>query len=102
MIITKANEENRITLLLEGWLDTEAAPALGEEIEKIEEAEEILLDMDKVEYMSSSGLRQIVAAYRKARELDASFSAVNVHPEIMSIFSLTGLDKKFTIKAAQV
>ncbi len=101
MNITKETNGNKVTLLLDGWLDMEAAPLLGEEIEKIEGAEEIVIDFDKVEYMSSAGLRQIIAAHKMAKEQGAAFSLTGVHPEIMSIFMLTNLDKKLTITAAE-
>lgn len=42
MIITKAYEEDRNIFLPEGWLDTEAAPALGEEIKITEGTGDIL------------------------------------------------------------
>ena len=100
MNITKTVENKQITLILDGWLDTLAAPLLGKEIEMIDEAEKIVLDFDKTEYLSSSGLRQIVAIHKKARELEAELSIINVHEEIMSIFSLTGLDKKIKIVPA--
>lgn len=101
MIITKTSEDRKITLALEGWLDTEAAPLLGEEIEKIEDAAEIILDFDKVEYISSSGLRQVVAAHKKAKEMEAELRMINAHVEVMSVFSLTGLDKKLSIEPAE-
>ena len=100
MNITKVNDVNKVTLLLDGWLDTEAAPLLGQEIETIESAGEIVIDLDKVEYMSSSGLRQILAAHKKAKELEAALTLINVRPEIMNIFKLTGLEKKLSIMAA--
>lgn len=100
MTITKSNENGKITLSLDGWLDTAAAPTLGAEVEAIEAADEIILDFDKVEYMSSSGLRQVVAAHRKAKELGAKLTVCRVHNEIMSIFALTGLDKKLTVTEA--
>lgn len=99
MNITKTEAEGKITLALDGWLDTISSPELGEEVDKIEKADEIIIDFDKVEYMASAGLRQIVACHRKAREVGAEFSVVNVGNETMSIFTLTGLDKKLTIKA---
>ena len=100
MIITKVNGENKVTLLLDGWLDTDAAPLLGKEIETIEGAVEIVIDLDKVEYMSSSGLRQIIAANKKAKEQGGTLTLINVHDEIMSIFELTRLDKKLSINKA--
>lgn len=101
MNITKTKEDRKITLQLDGWLDTEAAPLLGEEIEKIEDAAEIILDFDKVEYISSSGLRQVVAAHKKAKAMEAELTVINAHTEIMTVFSLTGLDKKLSIEPAE-
>lgn len=97
MNISKQNNDGNITIKLDGWLDTLSSPQLGEEIEKIEKAESIVLDFDRVEYLSSSGLRQIVACHRKSKELEAEFSVINVCNEVMSIFRLTNIDKKLNI-----
>ena len=99
MNITTVKNEKEITLQLDGWLDTLSSPVLAAEVEKISEASAIILDFENVEYIASSGLRQVVATHRKARELGAEFYVINVCPEIMSIFSLTGLEKKLNIKA---
>ena len=56
-----------------------------------------LVDFTKVEYISSAGIRMIVATHRKAKELSASFSVIHVNPEVMSILAMTGLDKKISI-----
>lgn len=101
MDIKKTQEQGKITLVLDGWLDTAAAPKLASEVESITTATQIVLDFDKVEYLSSSGLRQIVAAHKKAKEINAEFAIINAHSEIMSIFQLTALDKKILIKPAE-
>ena len=99
MNITTTNENGKVTLALDGWLDTLSAPELGRAVEAVTSASELVLDLDAVDYMSSSGLRQIVASHRKAKELEAAFSVVNVGTEVMSIFRLTGIDKKLNITA---
>ena len=97
MTITKLNEDGRITLRLDGWLDTLSAPALGEAVDAIDAADAIVLDFSAVEYIASAGLRQVVACSRRAKELDAAFSVEQAGTEVMSIFRLTGLDKKLCI-----
>ena len=97
MTIETIKNDKEITLKLDGWLDTVSSPELGAVVDAIEEATALTLDFDKVEYIASSGLRQVVASHRKAKELGAAFSVVNVGTETMSIFELTGLDKKITI-----
>ena len=97
MNIETIRDANKITLKLDGWLDTASSPELGEAVAKISNAEEIVLDFEKVEYMSSSGLREVVACYKKAKDLQSAFSVISVNSDIMSIFELTGIDKKITI-----
>ena len=55
-------------------------------MDDIQAAETIVLDFEKVEYMASAGLRQVIAAHKRARLLNAAFSVVNVVPGVMSIF----------------
>lgn len=99
MTIEKTEQDGRVTLKLDGWLDTVSAPQLGAAVEGIEAAKAIVLDFEKVEYIASSGLRQVVACHKKARQLGAAFSLVRVGTEAMNIFRLTGLDKKLDITA---
>lgn len=101
MIITKTENNGQITLKLDGWLDTLSSPELGQAVDSIESAAGIILDFEKVEYIASSGLRQVVACHRKAKELGASYSIINVCTETMSIFEMTGLDKKINITKKQ-
>ena len=97
MTITRIEENGTVTLQLDGWLDVGSSPELGAAVNEITEAAAIVLDFEKVEYIASSGLRQVVACTKKARDLDAAFSVINVGAEVMSIFQLTGLYKKIDI-----
>lgn len=99
MTIQQIKDNGKITFVLDGWLDTMSSPELGKDIEEISSATEIVLDFDKVEYMASAGLRQVVACNKKAKDLNAKFSVINANAETMSIFKLTGIDKKITIIA---
>lgn len=99
MTITKKISGDAITFELDGWLDALSSPELGAEVDAVEKASAIVLDFDKVEFMASAGLRQVVAAHRKAKELGADFALINVGTETMSVLTLTGLDKKLDIRA---
>ena len=99
MNITETNENGIVRFVLEGWLDTASSPELGEKVEAVTEASALILDFDMVEYMSSAGLRQVIATHKKSKALGASFSVVNVCPTVMSIFKMTNIDKKLDIKA---
>lgn len=99
MKISKSIENGTVTLSPEGWLDTATSPELGEMVDGVTEASTLVLDFDLVEYMSSAGLRQVLAAHKKAKSLNAAFAVRNVCPTVMSIFKMTNIDKKLDIEA---
>ena len=96
MTIITSNEGNTHIMTIEGWLDTKTAPELEEQIDKIpDSAEELVLDLAGLEYISSAGIRQFVAAYKK---MGGSFKLRNVRQEIQDVMKLTGLTGKFTFE----
>lgn len=97
MTITKKVENSTVTLLVEGWLDTQSSPELGKEIQGLSDVENLILDFEKLEYISSSGLREVVSAYKKMKDAGGTFSIVGVSSEVMDVFKLTGFDKKLDI-----
>lgn len=97
MTITKTVENNTVILSVEGWLDTKASPELGKEIDALSDMEALVLDFEKLEYIASSGLREILAAYKKMQGMNGTFSVINVGNEVMEIFKLAGFDKKLDI-----
>ena len=98
MTIEQKNENGILTVLLDGWLDHDSSPDLEAVIAEISEARQLIIDFMKVEYISSAGIRALVSAHRKAKELGAEFSVINVNAEVMSILSMTGLNKKLDIR----
>ncbi len=97
MNITKKIEGGKVTILLEGWLDTVAAPKLNEAVSELGEAEELIFDFEKVDYISSSGLREVVVAFKKQMAANHAFSIINVNEDVKSIFKLTKIDTKIKI-----
>ena len=96
MTVEKNVCENAAEMKLIGWLDTQTAPELDAEIKALgEEITSLTLDFEKLEYISSAGLRLIVAAYKK---MNGALTIRNVSGEIMSVIKMTGLDKRIDIK----
>ena len=94
MEITKAIDKSKATLALQGWLDTQTAPEFGAALDELpEEVESLTVDCRGLEYISSAGVRQIVAAHKKMGNL----TLTNVSAEIMEVFKLTGIDKRLNI-----
>ena len=66
MEIISKKDGNKATMEIIGWLDTQTAPQLEEELVKLEEEiTSLVFDFAQLEYISSAGLRQVVAAYKK-------------------------------------
>ena len=96
MNITKSMNGNEETLKVEGWLDTQAAPELLAELEKIDDhVDSLVMDFSGLEYMSSTGLRALVVAYEKVK---GALVIKNASMRIRSILKTTGLDKKIRIE----
>ena len=96
MKIEKEINGNVAVLKLEGWLDTQTTAEFAKELNALEDSiKELILDFEKVEYTSSAGLRQIVAAHKK---MNGNLIVKNVCSEIMDVFKLTGFDKHLHIE----
>ncbi len=96
MTITKTITDKKAELKLSGWLDTQSAPQLAQELQNLEGGIDFLsLDLAEVEYISSAGLRQLVAAYK---QMNGSFALRNVSDELLDVIHMTGLDRKIRIE----
>ncbi len=90
MNIIKKTEGNKLTIALEGRLDTNTSPQLEGELRKsVEGITELVLDLADLVYVSSSGLRVLLSA-QKVMNRQGSMVIRNVRPEIMDIFEVTG------------
>ena len=96
-LITKKDGSN-VTIEITGWLDTQTAPQLGEELSKLDDSvTSLVFDFAKLEYISSAGLRQVIVAYKKMADKDG-FKIINISDEVYDVFKLTGFDQKINIE----
>ncbi len=65
-------------------------------------ARQIVLDFRLTTFMDSSGLGALVSNFKTAKEQGIELSLRNVHPQVMTVLSLTGLDQVFSIEAREV
>ena len=73
-----------------GRLDTITAPALDKTInEDIADTKNLVLDLKSLEYISSAGLRVLLSAQKKMQKI-GSMKVMNVCPEVMDVFEMTG------------
>ena len=96
--ISKKIENENTIIALEGRLDTVTAPELEKELKDIlEGSKSLTFDFAKLEYISSAGLRVILAA-QKVMSKQGEMKVCNVNETIMEIFEVTGFSDILTIE----
>ena len=96
--IETKNENNTLTVFLVGRLDTTTAPQLETELkDALDGITSFVLDMEKLDYVSSAGLRVILSA-QKRMNAQGSMKIVHVSETIMEIFDVTGFTDILTIE----
>ena len=96
--ITKKTEGTTLTLQLSGRLDTDTAAQLDDEIAALPDMiTNLVMDMDDLEYVASSGLRVLLMATKTMRNRGGECTMINVPDLIAEVFEMTGLDDVFTI-----
>ncbi len=98
MEIIKKQDADALTISIEGRLDTMTAPAFENEIKSsLDGIASLILDFEKLEYVSSAGLRVILAA-QKVMNKQGEMKIHNVNEEIMDVFEITGFTDILTIE----
>ena len=97
----KANfsEDQILTIYMEGSIDSNTAPEAERQIMEIYNAytsKAVVLDAEKLTYISSSGLRVLL----KLRKLEENLKLVNVSSEIYEILEMTGFTDLFPVTQA--
>ena len=78
------------TIEIVGRLDTITAPALDKTInDDLGDTKNLVLDLKGMEYISSAGLRVLLGAQKKMQKI-GSMKVINVCPEVMDVFEMTG------------
>lgn len=86
----KIEKKNAETLALVGRLDTMTAPELEAEISAmLPTVQSLTLDMEKLDYISSAGLRVILKT-QKAMEKKSGLKLTHVSDEVKEVFDITG------------
>ena len=98
MIIEKNLNGSELTITISGRLDTTTAPQLEAEFKQsIAGVEKLVLDFAALEYLSSAGLRVLLAA-QKVMNKQGEMIIKNVNATINEIFEVTGFIDILTIE----
>ena len=91
MNITKTVEGKKLTVALEGRLDTLTAPELEESLSSaLEGIKELVLDLSGLEYLSSAGLRVVLSTFKTVSAAEGKMTICNANEMVSKVFELTG------------
>ena len=92
-------ERGRTVVEVTGEIDVYTAPKLREKlIDLVNKGKfHLLVDMEKVEFLDSTGLGVLVGGLKRVRAHDGSLELVCTQERILKIFRITGLTKVFGI-----
>ena len=90
MTIDPEQKNETLTLHIEGRLDTITSPELEKVINELpSEISVLILDLKKLTYVSSAGLRVLLVAQKKMNHL-GSMKLTGVCADVMDVLEMTG------------
>ena len=97
MTINKEVNGSKLNIALVGRLDTTTSPELEKELKtSLDGIQELVLDFAQLEYISSAGLRVLLAT-QKIMNKQGSMTVCNVNETVMEVFEVTGFVDLLTI-----
>jgi anti-sigma B factor antagonist len=99
LALATREEGDRTVVQVTGEVDVYTAPKLREQLVSLVDAGryDIIVDMDAVEFLDSTGLGVLVGGLKRVRTHDGSLRLVCSQERILKIFRITGLTKVFPI-----
>lgn len=86
-------------LEVSGEVDIYTAPKLREKLVELIDAgnDRIVVDLERVGFMDSTGLGSLVAGLKRIRERDGELAIVCTREPVLKVLSITGLDRVFPV-----
>jgi anti-anti-sigma factor len=99
MNILKNYNEKELTLSVEGRINSVTSKDLDKEINnEIGNFDSLIIDFTNLEYISSAGLKVLIATHRKLKPDNIPFIIKNVNDVVMEVFRLSGVDRVLEIE----
>ena len=93
MNITKTQDGDLLTISLEGRLDTLTSPDLEKVLkESLDSVKSLVFDLEKLEYISSAGLRELLYA-KKTLHNKGTVKVINANAVVKEVFEVTGFNE---------
>jgi anti-sigma B factor antagonist len=99
--INTTRDRDACVISVDGEVDVYTSPALKQALVAASEdgCASIVVDMDRVAFIDSSGLGVLVGALRRSRESGGDLRLVCSRDNLVKIFRITGLDRVFPMYA---
>ena len=98
MKTTLKKENGTLTIVISGRLDTVTSMDLKQKLDEIGfENIDIDIDFEDVEYISSAGLRLVLALQKQTKSTDNNMVIRNVNKVVSEIFAVAGFNKVLNI-----
>lgn len=99
MKLTTEKKETELTIYLSGELNTLTAPELSALLDKeLDGIETLILDFTECDYVSSAGLRVLLATFKQMKAAKGAMYLTNVGVNFMDVLQNTGLDAVFDMQ----
>ncbi len=97
----KALEENGFSVFqVTGEINISTSPELRKAFEK-QSSKKVVVDLEKVTYIDSSGLATLVEMLKKTKAQGGSLGLAGMTDKVKSLFEITKLDKLFSIYSSR-
>ena len=97
--VASHGEDQAVVIEVSGELDLASSPALEHELEERagSDAQTVIVDLRKLEFMDSTGLSVLVRAHQQASEAGRGFAIVKGPPQVQRLLDLTGVAERLNI-----
>lgn len=99
MTITTVKDGKKLEVIPEGRIDALTAPELERKLaDELDDTEELVFNLENVEYLSTAGLRVFLACSQEMEARGGSIRVVHVNEVIMRVLTLTGFQDFLNIE----
>jgi len=97
--VSTRSEDKADIIEIEGEVDLYSSPALRKVLLELtkKKTSAIIVDLEKVKYMDSSGVATLVEALQQVNKYKGKLKLVNLRDAVKDVFELSRLDKVFDI-----
>lgn len=98
MQVKEMKSEGKITLQVEGRVDTNTSASLQQAVLlAFQKTQTVILDLQEVSYISSAGLRVLLIGHKTAASKGGIFEVHNLQETVAMVLQMSGFDKILTI-----